>query len=114
MRRREEELDMMAIVQDIAARYPTRIQGRPSLGGRADIVVSKGSKKIVVELKNRPISLLDIRRLLQSRQPRGAYRIIAVSRDAWASTSGSVFDYAERARIAICDLNELPSVIDRL
>jgi hypothetical protein len=111
MRRREEEFDIMAIVGDIADRYPTKIHGRPSLGARADIVVSKGSKKIAIELKNRPITLLDIRQLLQSRY---AYRVIAVSSDGLMTTSGSVLDYAERAKITICDLNELPFLIDRL
>jgi len=110
-RREEEEFDVRAIVQDIADRYPTKTQSRTFLGARTDILVSKGSKRIAIELKNRPITLLDIRRLLQTRY---TYRVIAVSSDAFMNTSGSVLEYAERARINICELNELPFLIDRL
>lgn len=111
MRRREEEFDIRAMVQDIASRYPTKIQRRTSLGTRADIIVLKGGKRIAIELKNRPITLLDIRRLLQTRY---TYRVIAVSSDGLMDTSGSVLEYAERAKINICELNELPFLIDRL
>ena len=111
MRRREEEWDIKAIVQEIADRYPIKIQSRTFLGTHTDILVSKGSKRIAVELKNRPITLLDIRRLLQTRY---SYRVIAVSSDALMNTSGSVLDYADRAGINICELKELPVLIDRL
>jgi len=110
-RREEEEWDIKAIVQEIADRYPIKIESRTFLGARTDILVSKGGKRIAVELKNRPITLLDIRRLLQTKY---SYKVIAVTPDALINTSGSVLDYADRARIAICDINELPDLIDRL
>jgi hypothetical protein len=111
MRRREEEWDVEAIVRDIANRYPTKIESRAFLGTTTDVLVSKGGKTIAIELKHRPITLLDIRRLLQTRYN---YKVIAVTPDALSNTSGSVLDYAERSRINICEFDELSFFIDRL
>lgn len=111
MRRREEEWDIEAIVRDIASRYSTKVGRRAFLGTYTDIVVSKGIKKIAIELKHRPITLLDIRHLLRTKYN---YRIIAAPSDALLNTSNSVRDYAERYGISLCELDELPALIDRI
>jgi len=111
MRRREEEWDIESIMRDIAKRYPTKIDRRAFLGTHTDAIVSKGGKRIAIELKHRPITLLDIRRLLRTRYN---YRVIAAPSDALLNTSDSVLDYAEHYRINICGLDQLPDLIDRL
>jgi len=110
-RREEEEWDIQAIVRDIASRHPTKIERRAFLGTKTDILVSKGVKKIAIELKHTPVTLLDIRRLLHTRYN---YKIIAVPPDALLNTSDSVLAYAEHSGIIICALDNLPDLIDRL
>ncbi len=109
--RRREEADIQAIIQDIANQYPTHFLRGTTWGTRADVVVNKGHKSIAIELKSRPITLLDIRGLLRKRY---SEKIIATTSDALADTSMSVLDYAERANIHLCNIDMLPELIDRL
>ena len=110
MRRREEEELLHAISQDISQRYPSKFY-KTTYMGVPDLLVRKGNKTIIIEFKNRPVTLLDIRRLLGTRHNE---KVIASTSEALSNTSGSVIDYAAHANVRILDIDRLEEFLARL
>lgn len=105
------------LIQDIAAEASAlgyQVTTEPHvLWGRhqPDMIIRKGGKKILIEVKMSPIALAHISQLKRVRADKV---VIFTSPDALANTAESVLDYADQVGVQICPIEAIGHVIEEL
>lgn len=107
----ERELIQDVAVEARALGYQVRTEVRGMFRGRyqPDILIQKGGKTILIEVKTSPIALAHVAQLGRLRADKV---VICIPSDALVNTAGSVLNYADKVGVQICPIEAIGSVIE--